>query len=167
MQQLYLTGPEASTLAVSVFRALGVRPVGYVLLPFAATGTTSGHLLHLLSEPGAPLRNDLPCRVQLFEDRSVVVSEVFNEVAAPSLRHCLNTQMPTLLDGLDTAMLACRDFSYAVAACLHSQHLVVSVVRDDAVLQVRHLSPAQEQLWLDASDAGALETLIHEVKPRL
>lgn len=167
MQQLYLTGAEASSMAVHLFRALRIQPVGYVTLPFSTAGRCAGQLLHMLCEPGAPLRNDVPCRIALYQGRSVVVPQVMNELAAPSLRLCLSTHVPMVLDDLDTALLACKDFSAAVAACLHSQHLVVAVVRDDARLQVQHMTPPQEQLWMDTAAPNALEQLIAEVSPRL
>ena len=167
MQQLYLTGTGASALAVSLFRALGLQPVGYVMLPFSAAGRPAGQLLHLLPEPGAPLYNDIPCRIRLYEGRSTVVPAALDEVAAPALRRSLSARVPMLLDDLDTALLACPEFAHAVSACLHSQHLVVSVVRDDAVGHVKRLTPLQEQLWLQADEPDCLERLIAETKPRL
>jgi len=167
MQQIFLTGSQASQLAVQLVRALELKPVGYVMQPFCVAGREAGQALHLLTPPGEDAHNDLPCRVYLGEDSAAVVEEVLADVAAPALRRSLSARSPMLLDDLDEALLRCEPFSLAVRACIHSERLVICVVREDAVAIMKRMSPATEQFWLDTSAKNTLETLLDEARMRL
>lgn len=167
MQQIFLTGSQASQLAVQLVRALELKPVGYVMQPFCVAGREAGQAIHLLTPPGEDAHNDLPCRVYLREGLSAVVEGVLSNVVAPALRRSLSAQSPIFLDDLDAALLHCEPFSLAVRACIHSEHLVICVVRDDAIALMKRMSPAPEQFWLDTSAKNTLETLLDEARMRL
>ncbi len=167
MQQIFLTGSQASLLAAQLVRALELKPVGYVMQPFRVAGREAGQAIHLLTPPGEDTHNDLPCRIYLREGSSAVVEEVLSSVAAPALRCSLSARSPMLLDDLDAALLRCEPFSMAVQACIHSEHLVICVVREDAVAYMKRMSPAPEQFWLDTSEKNALEALLDEARMRL
>ena len=88
MQQLLLFsthGAKASVLAQSVIRALPLRAVGFRMLPYALAGQTRGELLHFLGAQD-PMENDVPCTLRLGRQRTVSIPEVWEELAAPTLR---------------------------------------------------------------------------------
>lgn len=167
MQQIFLTGSQASQLAAQLVRALELKPVGYVMQPFCVAGREAGQAIHLLTPPGEDTHNDLPCRVYLGEGSTAVVEEVLSSVVAPALRRSLSAQSPILLDDLDAALLHCEPFALAVRACIHSEHLVICVVREDAVALMKRMFPSPEQYWLDTSAKNALEMLQDEARMRL
>lgn len=171
MQQLYLTGRHASTLAEQIFTALNVRPAGYRLQPFSIAGGIRGEALHLLLPPAEPLLNAVPCRVRVSAQDWVVVPQALEQLAAPSLASAALVHAPLLLDGLTADLLACEAFRDAIRQCLTAERPVIAVVRDDAEAPLRALTPADSQQWLavpEDTEARAilLETLIAEAAMR-
>lgn len=171
MQQLFLTGPDASGLAASIFTALNIRPAGLRMLPFCMGGGERGDALHLLLPPAAPYHNDLPCRISLSEDRSIYVPPVLNEIAASALLAAKNVNAPMLLDGLTLEMLRFADFRTAVEECLRRPRPVITVAAPDAEKALRRMLPEERQLWLripeeENARAQLLEELIIEASMR-
>ena len=172
MQQLYLTGPHASTLAEQLFAALNVRPAGYQLTPFSVGGGIRGEALHLLLAPAAPMDNDVPCRIRLRSGDWTVVPRVLDEIAAPNLLRAITVHTPILLDGLTAGMLTCAAFREAVVAVLTSDRPVIVAASEDAEEILRALTPEASQMWMpvpatEAGRAQLLETLIAEAAMRL
>ena len=172
MQQLYLTGPHASTLAEQLFAALNVRPAGYQLTPFSVGGSIRGEALHLLLAPAAPMDNDVPCRIRLRSGDWTVVPRVLDEIAAPNLLRAITVHTPILLDGLTAGMLTCAAFREAVVAVLTSDRPVIVAASEDAEEILRALTPEASQMWMpvpatEAGRAQLLETLIAEAAMRL
>lgn len=172
MQQLYLTGVHASQLAAQLITALNLRPAGYRLLPFTVGGAVRGEALHLLTQPCAPMENDVPCRIRLRTGDWAVVPRVLNEIAAPTLLQAMNVHSPILLDGLTAQMLTCAVFREAVVACLLSPQPVIVAASEDAEEILRALTDEALQLWMPVPDSEAgraalLEELIAEAAMRL
>lgn len=172
MQQLYLTGIHASTIADQLFTALNLRPAGYRLLPFSIGGSVRGDALHLLLPPAAPMDNDVPCRIRLRSGDWAVVPRVLDEIAAPNLLRALAVHTPLLLGGITAQMLTCTAFREAVVTLLTSPRPVIVAAQDDAEELLRALTPAETQLWMpvpesEAGRAELLETLVAEASMRL
>lgn len=172
MQQLYLTGPHASTLADRLFTALNVRPAGYRLTPFSVGGSLRGEALHLLLPPAAPMDNDVPCRIRLRSGDWCVVPRVLDEIAAPNLLRVTSVHTPILLDGLTAGMLTCSAFREAVVQVLTSPRPVIIAADEDAEELLRALTPEETQMWMpvpatEAGRAQLLETLITEAALRM
>lgn len=171
MQQLYLTGSHASRIALQLFRALNVRPVGFRLTPFAVGENVRGEAVDLLLPPAAPLHNGVPCRIFLSPDRTAVVSAALEEVAAPGILAATSVHAPMLLDGLHADMLRCKAFREAVRTCLTGRQPVVVTASEDAAASLRRLTPPEAQLWFavpedEAGQAVLLEQLIPEAALR-
>lgn len=171
MQQLYLTGSHASRIALQLFRALNIRPVGFRLAPFEVDGNVRGEAIDLLVPPAAPMHNGVPCRIHLAAGRTAVVNAALEEVAAPGLLSVTGVHAPMLLDGLHADMLRCRAFREAVRTCLTGRQPVVATVSRDAVTALRRLTPPETQLWFtvpddEAGQAVLLEQLIPEAALR-
>lgn len=172
MQQLYLTGPHASTMANRLFTALNVRPAGYQLTPFTVGGAVRGEALHLLLPPAAPMDNDVPCRIRLRSGDWTVIPRVLDEIAAPNLLRAITVHTPVLLDGLTAGMLTCSSFREAVVQVLTSPRPVIVAADDDAEELLRALTPEASQMWMpvpaaEAGRAQLLETLITEAALRM
>jgi len=87
MQQLYLTGSHASKIALQLFHALNIRPVGFRLAPFEVGGNVRGEAVDLLLPPAAPSYNGVPCRIHLSPSRTAVVITALEEAAQKKGRH--------------------------------------------------------------------------------
>ena len=148
MRQICLIGPQACALALRLFEALGQRPVGYRLVPFALAGREKGQLLRLLASPPGETANDVPCVARLGPEREVVIHEALDEVAAPALRRTLHVHAPVLLDGLRAAFLAPGAFRDAVADCLAGPYRVVACLHPDAEPILRGMEGGKEALFL-------------------
>ncbi|MBQ7849918.1 MAG: hypothetical protein IJ343_09375 [Clostridia bacterium] len=170
MQQLYLTGSHAALIADRLFTALNVRPVGYRLTPFSVEGASRGEALRLLLPPAAG-HNDVPCRIRISADRSVIVPAALEEVAAPGLHAALRVHAPLLLGGVQADLLDCPAFREAVRACLMSSRPVIVVADEAAAPVLRALTPPETQLWFavpedEAGQAALLESLLPEAMLR-
>lgn len=171
MQQLYLTGSHSSRVALQLFRALNVRPVGFRLAPFEVDGNVRGEAIDLLLPPAAPVYNGVPCRIFLAPERTVVLPAALEEIAAPGILSVTGVHAPMLLDGLHADMLRCKAFREAVRTCLTGRQAVVVTASKDAASALRRLTPPESQLWFDvpedeAGQAALLETLIPEAALR-
>lgn len=171
MQQLYLTGKYAPTMADQLFTALNVRPAGYRLTPFSVSGGLRGEALHLLLPPVAPMDNDVPCRIRLHGGDWTIVPRVLDEIAAPSLRQVTAAHTPILLGGITAQMLTCTAFRESIVSLLTGTRPVVVAADDDAEEMLRALTPAETQLWEpvpenEADRTALLETLIAEAAMR-
>ena len=171
MQQLYLTGPHASTLADRLFTAMNIRPSGYQLTPFTVGGAVRGEALHLLLPPAAPMDNDVPCRIRLRSGDWTIVPRVLDEIAAPNLLRALAAHAPILLSGITAGMLTCAAFREAVVALLLSPRPVIVAADEDAEEILRALTPADNQLWMPVPLAEQnrnelLESLVAEAAMR-
>lgn len=146
MQQmiLYSTNPKAaSELAQSVMHALPLRAVGFRTLPYALAGQVRGELLHFLGAQD-PMENDVPCTLRLGRERIVSIPEVWEELAAPTLRRCVPRHAPILLDRLTESALDCPAFARILADCFHGESPVLALA-DEA------LAPRLAALLEDAS----------------
>lgn len=171
MQQLYLTGSHASRIALQLFRALNVRPVGFRLAPFEVDGNCRGEAVDLLLSSAAPMYNGVPCRIRLSPDRTAVVTAALEEVAAPGILAATGVHAPILLDGLHADMLRCKAFREAIHTCLTGQQPVVVTAAPDAVAALRRLTPPESQLWFavpedEAGQSALLEQLLPEAALR-
>ena len=172
MQQLYLTGAQASEMTARLFTALNLCPAGYRLTPFSVGGSLRGEALHLLMPPAAPMDNDVPCRIRLRSGDWTVVPRVLDEIAAPNLLRAASIRTPILLEGMTAQMLTCTAFREAVVSLLMGPQLVVVAADDDAEELLRALTPPDTQLWLpvpadSASRTALLEELVAETALRL
>ncbi|MBR6668982.1 MAG: hypothetical protein IKL25_11605 [Clostridia bacterium] len=172
MQQLYLTGIHAASLADQLFNSLNVRPSGYRLVPFTIGGSIRGEAMRLLLPPAAAMDNDTPCRIRLRETDWTIIPRALEEIAAPNLRNAVNAHMPILLGWLDAQMLTCTAFREAVVSLLTSPRPVIVACSDDAEEILRALTPADRQLWFPVPDsaqgrAALLEELVAEASMRL
>ena len=172
MQQLYLTGLHAASMADQLFNALNVRPAGYRLTPFTVGGGVRGEALHLLTPPCAPMDNDVPCRVRLRTGDWTILPRVLDEIAAPTLLQARTLRAPILLGGVTGAMLTCRAFREAVVACLKSDCPVIVAASDDAEDILRALTAESDQLWMPVPEStqgqsALLEELIAEATLRM
>ena len=172
MQQLYLTGRHASSIADRLFTALDVRPAGFRLLPFSVSGAVRGEVLHLLLPPSPPLMNDGPCRIRIAEDAWATVPRVLEETAAPCLERMTHYHAPILLDALSADLLSSPALRTALVRCLMSARPVIAVVHEDARPLLEALTPREHQLWLNVPEdadarAALLETLLTEAAMRL
>lgn len=171
MQQLYLTGSHSSRVALQLFRALNIRPVGLRLAPFEVGGNVRGEAIDLLVPPAAPVYNSVPCRIHLAPGRTVMLSSALEEVAVPGLLAVTGVHAPMLLDGLHGDMLRCKAFREAIRTCLTGRQPVVVTASRDAVPALRRLTPPESQMWFDVPEDEAgqdalLETLIPEAALR-
>lgn len=172
MQQIYLTGANATQVAARLFHALNIHPAGYTVQPFALNGHPAGEALHLLIQPPMGYANDVPYRVILAEHGekpvTALVPDTLNRIAAPALRQVTGIGVPLLIGFADGAMLACEDFLSAVKRALHGGALCVTVAGEDAEAILRHASPESAQLWLDTADPdAALAAALDEAMQRL
>lgn len=171
MQQLCLTGASAAIIADRLFSALNVRPMGLRILPFTVDGCERGDALHLLPPPAPPALNGVPCRIRLTPQRSAVLTQALEEIAAPGLTAALRIQSPLLLEGLSGDLLACDALRDAVKACLMSRFPVVITADAGARKILQTLTPREDQLWFDvpedpAGQSALLEQLIPEAALR-
>ena len=172
MQQLYLTGAQATEMAEKLFNALNVRPTGYQLTPFTVGGGIRGEALHLLTPPCAPMDNDVPCRIRLRTGDWTIIPRVLDEIAAPTLLQARTLHTPILLGGVTGTMLTCRAFREAVVACLQSDCPVIVAASEDAEDILRALTEESAQMWMPVPEgadgqSSLLEELIAEASLRL
>ena len=171
MQQLYLTGTHAATIAERLFTALNVRPVGCRVLPFCVEGRRWGDALLLTPPPAAPACNPVPCRVLLTPSRAVVVPGVAEDICAPGLLAALQMRLPVFISGLTADLLASPPLLDALRTCLTGCTPVVVAVPRDAEAILRSLTPQADQLWFavpddDAGQSALLEALLPEAALR-
>lgn len=99
---------------------LPLRAVGFRMLPYALAGQTRGELLHFLGAQD-PMENDVPCTLRLGRQRTVSIPEVWEELAAPTLRRCIPRHAPILLDRLTEAALDCPAFARTLRDCFQGE----------------------------------------------
>lgn len=160
MRQICLIGARAGAVALRLFDALGQRPVGYRLVPFALAGREKGRMLRVLAAPPGDLANDVPCVARLGPGRDVVIHAAFDEVAAPALRRALHVHAPILLDGLCAANLAQGPFREAVEACLNSPCRTVACMSADAEPILRRMKGGKEALYLAVTAENEADLLL-------
>lgn len=133
----------ASALAQSVAHALPLRAVGFRMLPYALAGYTRGELLHFLGAQD-PMENDVPCTLRLGRERTVSIPEVWEELAAPTLRRCIPRHAPILMDRLTEAALDCPAFARVLGDCFHGDSPVLALAEES-------LAPRLDALLGDAA----------------
>ncbi len=168
MQQLCLTGSHAPRIAERLFNALNVQPVGLRIAAFLVDGVPHGDALYLLPPP--PL-NGVPCRVLLTPERTAILPQALEEVAAPGLLTAMRLQTPMLISGLSGDLLACEPLRDAVCQCMMRNRPAVVTADGSAREVLQTLLPLEKQLWLavpddEAGQAVLLETLIPEAALR-
>lgn len=172
MQQLLLFsthGAKASVLAQSVIRALPLRAVGFRMLPYALAGQTRGELLHFLGAQD-PMENDVPCTLRLGRQRTVSIPEVWEELAAPTLRRCIPRHAPILLDRLTEAALDCPAFARTLCDCFQGESPVLALADEALAPRLTALLEGMPPLALhwDGADQEALfAQLVEEITLRL
>lgn len=172
MQQLLLFsthGTKASALAQSVIRALPLRAVGFRMLPYALAGQTRGELLHFLGAQD-PMENDVPCTLRLGRQRTVSIPEVWEELAAPTLRRCIPRHAPILLDRLTEAALDCPAFARTLWDCFQGESPVLALADEALAPRLTALLEGMSPLALhwDGADQEALfAQLVEEITLRL
>ncbi len=164
MQQLYLTGRDASALASRLFLALNVPPAGFRLLPFTIGGEVRGEALHLLLPPMPPMHNDVPVRIRMGDHAWTTVPQVLDGIAAPCLTSLTQVRTFLWVDSVTGEMLASPVFTAALRDCLLRQHPVVVVAQEDAMAALKELTPIANQLWMPVpEDAAGQEALLEEL----
>ena len=150
MQQLLLFsthGAKASVLAQSVIRALPLRAVGFRMLPY-----------------------DVPCTLRLGRQRTVSIPEVWEELAAPTLRRCIPRHAPILLDRLTEAALDCPAFARTLWDCFQGESPVLALADESLAPRLTALLEGMSPLALhwDGADQEALfAQLVEEITLRL
>ena len=172
MQQILLftddAGP-ASALAQSVIHALPLRAVGFRMLPFSLAGANRGELLHFLGAQD-PMENDVPCTLRLGRQRTVSIPEVWEELAAPTLRRCIPRHAPILLDRLTEAALDCPAFARTLWDCFQGESPVLALADESLAPRLTALLEGMSPLALhwDGADQEALfAQLVEEITLRL
>ncbi len=170
MQQLYLVGHDASSLALQIFTAHNVHPAGFRLLSFNIGNAPRGEALHLLQPPAPPMHNDVPALICLGNE-TVPVPQVMDRIAAPALRSLIGVRQVALIDRITADMLSSAAFRDALQGCLMRDAAVIVVAEENAVPALQALTPADCQLWMtvpEAPDArqALLETLVTEAALR-
>lgn len=172
MQQILLFTSNlkaASALAQSVAHALPLRAVGFRMLPYSLAGYTRGELLHFLGAQD-PVENDVPCTLRLGRERTVSIPEVWEELAAPTLRRCIPRHAPILLDRLTEAALDCPAFARTLWDCFQGESPVLALADESLAPRLTALLEGMSPLALhwDGADQEALfAQLVEEITLRL
>lgn len=131
MQQILLFsthGAKASVLGAKRDPCPAPAAVGFRWLPYALAGPDPGELLHFLGAQD-PMENDVPCTLRLGRQRTVSIPEVWEELAAPTLRRCIPRHAPILLDRLTEAALDCPAFARTLWDCFQGESPVLALAR--------------------------------------
>lgn len=172
MQQILLFSAscgEASSLAQSVIYALPLRAVGFRMLPYALAGQNRGELLHFLGAQD-PMENDVPCTLCLGRQRTLAIPQVWEELAAPTLRRCIPRHAPILLDRLTEAALDCPAFVRVLEDCFRGDSPVLALAHQALAPRLTALLEPMSPLtlhWDGTNREHLFAQLVEEISLRL
>ena len=116
------------------------------------------------------MENDVPCTLRLGRQRTVSIPEVWEELAAPTLRRCIPRHAPILLDRLTEAALDCPAFARTLWDCFQGESPVLALADESLAPRLTALLEGMSPLALhwDGADQEALfAQLVEEITLRL